>query len=57
MKDKTNQLEQDKEDLIRALSWLHQTAAVHYLGCEKQSEFGDALDRAWETLEAMRKTG
>lgn len=54
LKDETNRLKDDREDLIRALSWLHDTAILHHLDCESQTEFGNALDRAWETLESMK---
>lgn len=57
MKDEINQLKQDKEDLIRALEWLHLNVLKHMASSDiRHNKTGveHALDRAWEILESMK---
>lgn len=50
----------DREDLIRALDWLHNSASVHLrqdtaIGKELAKQaLEHALDRAWEILQATK---
>lgn len=54
-----NRLEQDRDDLIRALDWLHDNTLKH-IQCEDRRKYmagvENALDRAWEILEEMKQS-